>query len=267
MKRSTRRIRDIGVERIRCRTTPIGGSSESGDTLIEVLVALAVIGLTAAALLGSFTTSIMASSEHRQLVTIDAELKSFAEAATYQIQMQPVVASPSSTPLFASCAAVSTYSLAVPFPPSASAGSVVTIFGSGFTTGATVSVTVGGTAIAAGNFVSGRTVLAAGYVAASVTLPVSGLTTGTNTLVVSDGSHRATTAFTVTPGTPVVLASLTGGTLAVSAIQYWNKTTSAFAATCVAGSTTPQLITVTATGPGNVTDTLDFVVADPAYSP
>jgi Tfp pilus assembly protein PilE len=63
--------------------------SEVGDTLVEVLIALSVIGLTAGALLGAFSTSIAATGEHHSLAEMDTVLKSFVESAIYQIQQQP----------------------------------------------------------------------------------------------------------------------------------------------------------------------------------
>jgi hypothetical protein len=75
--------------------------SENGDTLIEVLMALLVLGLAGVALIGAFTTVMGASSEHRTLSTNDVVLKDFAEAATYQIQLQQP------TPLFLPCATLS----------------------------------------------------------------------------------------------------------------------------------------------------------------
>lgn len=90
---------------------------EAGDTLIEVLIALAVIGLTAAALLGAFATSISASAEHRRLATIDTVLTGFAETATYQIQLQPSplfqVSCPSSYTLAPSFTAPTGYTVAI----------------------------------------------------------------------------------------------------------------------------------------------------------
>jgi hypothetical protein len=64
--------------------------SEAGDTLVEVLLALVVIALTAVAILGAFATSISASSEHRTLATSDTALRSFAETFTYDVRLAPV---------------------------------------------------------------------------------------------------------------------------------------------------------------------------------
>jgi len=85
-----------------------GHRSESGDTLVELLIALAVIGLTAVALLSGFSTSLSASAEHRSLVSIDTVLKSFVETATYQLSLQPQP--PIVAPQFTDCATASTYS-------------------------------------------------------------------------------------------------------------------------------------------------------------
>ena len=70
---------------------------ESGDTLIEILVAITIFGLAGVALLGAFGVSIAGSAEHRSLATLDTVMKSFAEEATYQIQL-------SSSPYFTECA-------------------------------------------------------------------------------------------------------------------------------------------------------------------
>lgn len=98
---------------------------EAGDTLIEVLVALVVLGLSALALLGAFATSIAASTEHRGLVTIDTVLKSYVESAVYQIQNQP-------SPLFqTSCGATSStvptyYNQHIQYTPPSSSGGTYT---------------------------------------------------------------------------------------------------------------------------------------------
>jgi large repetitive protein len=57
-------------------------------------------------------------------------------------------------------------------------------------------------------------------------------------------------------------------TISMTSIQYWNPNASpsaTFGASCVAGSTEPQLITLTATGPKVTAQTLSFVVSDFLY--
>ncbi len=83
-------------------------NSENGDTLIEVLIALVVIALTATALLGAFATSITASGEQRGLATTDTVLKSYVESAFFQIQNQPYSAAHNTFPIFAGCGVAST---------------------------------------------------------------------------------------------------------------------------------------------------------------
>lgn len=63
--------------------------SEAGDTLIEVLVALIVIGLTCVAVLGAFATTLAATVEHRNLAKNDAILRSFVETANYDVWLAP----------------------------------------------------------------------------------------------------------------------------------------------------------------------------------
>jgi type II secretory pathway pseudopilin PulG len=62
---------------------------EHGDTLIEVLLALMVLGLTSVALLTAFGTSISSSAEHRSLVIYNTLLTNASEQAISQIQSLP----------------------------------------------------------------------------------------------------------------------------------------------------------------------------------
>jgi type II secretory pathway pseudopilin PulG len=73
---------------------------EAGDTLIEVLLALLIVSITVVALMSGLATAIKGSSTHRSLTSIDTVLKSFAETATYDIQL-------GTSPLFTQCAPVS----------------------------------------------------------------------------------------------------------------------------------------------------------------
>jgi type II secretory pathway pseudopilin PulG len=84
-------------------------NSESGDTLIEVLIAVVIIALAASALLGALLTSITSSESHRSLSVDDTVLKSFAEAAKEQIEF-------GSSPLYTQCAAGYTLSSPPPVP-------------------------------------------------------------------------------------------------------------------------------------------------------
>jgi type II secretory pathway pseudopilin PulG len=72
--------------------------TEAGDTLIEILITIVIISLAAVALLGALTTSITGSSEHSSLASIDTLLRSYAESAKEQIQLQQLPTSTDPTP-------------------------------------------------------------------------------------------------------------------------------------------------------------------------
>ena len=62
--------------------------TEDGDTLVEVLLAIVILGITSVAILLAFATSISGSAEHRSLATMDTVLRTAAEEAISQIQQQ-----------------------------------------------------------------------------------------------------------------------------------------------------------------------------------
>ncbi len=62
------------------------GRSEAGDTLVEVLIAIAILGIASVAILFAFATSITGSSEHRTLAAIDVALRSASQDAVSQVQ-------------------------------------------------------------------------------------------------------------------------------------------------------------------------------------
>jgi prepilin-type N-terminal cleavage/methylation domain-containing protein len=98
---TTSRIRR-GYAATSARTARAKKESERGDTLIEVLITLVVVGLVAASVLTAFATSISASARHRALATMDTVMRSAAELVTSQLQQQQ-------NPLYVSCATPSTY--------------------------------------------------------------------------------------------------------------------------------------------------------------
>ena len=65
-----------------------GRRSESGDTLIEVLISVVVLGLASVAIMLAFATSISGSAEHRTLATFDTVLRTASEQAVSQLQQQ-----------------------------------------------------------------------------------------------------------------------------------------------------------------------------------
>ena len=63
--------------------------SEAGDTLVEILIALTVIGVAGMAILLAFATAISGSGQHRNAVTMDTMLRTAAAEVTSAIQQQP----------------------------------------------------------------------------------------------------------------------------------------------------------------------------------
>ena len=68
--------------------------TEDGDTLVEVLLAIVVLGIAAVALLTAFATAITASSEHRNLASLDSSTRLAANVAIADVQQQAVKATP-----------------------------------------------------------------------------------------------------------------------------------------------------------------------------
>ncbi len=62
--------------------------SEAGDTLVEVLLAIIILGIASVAILLAFATTISGSAEHRTLTTADTVLRTAAEQSTSLIQQQ-----------------------------------------------------------------------------------------------------------------------------------------------------------------------------------
>jgi hypothetical protein len=63
--------------------------SQAGDTLVEILISLVIMGIVSAAILMGLSTSATSSASYRDLATMDTALRSAANQATSQIQQQP----------------------------------------------------------------------------------------------------------------------------------------------------------------------------------
>ena len=94
----------LGVARRRVTSThPVQGcDSDAGDTLIEVLIALVVLGVTVVAMLLAFGSALTGSGEHRTLTNIAAAEKTVSQQIAAQLQN-------ANPPLYAPCAAAPTY--------------------------------------------------------------------------------------------------------------------------------------------------------------
>lgn len=95
-------------------------TSDRGDTLVEVLIALVVMGITSAALLGGFATAISAAGEHQKLASLSSALTS------YQDELRASILSPTSH-AFVACATPSSYSSLTSATPSGITGTITSV--------------------------------------------------------------------------------------------------------------------------------------------
>ncbi len=58
------------------------GRSEEGETLVEVLLSVIILGVASVALIAAFGTDISASAEHRSLANFDTALASSIATTT-----------------------------------------------------------------------------------------------------------------------------------------------------------------------------------------
>jgi type II secretory pathway pseudopilin PulG len=96
-----------------------GGPADRGETLVELVVTIAVMGLTVVAILGAIANSILLSGMHRKQAAAGAYVRAFAEA------VESGVAAP--TTGYTSCAAPSDYAKFYPATPGPGYASSVTV--------------------------------------------------------------------------------------------------------------------------------------------
>jgi type II secretory pathway pseudopilin PulG len=243
---------------------------ERGDTLIELLIATTIIAITVSALFGALIGSITGSVEHRSLATLNTVLKSFAESAKYDIQLQPLVSGVSG-PEYTECA-TSYRVLGGPSPSSGPVGAAVTLFGTGYAANSSLTVTIGSVFVPAAGVTSGSTSNGKGEVALTFTVP-AGLAAGSYPVKVTDASGNSATStdnFAVTSGGPVLsTSSLASYSVGITSIGWWDPaSTPPFdpsTGTCGAADNTGiQKLSLTAVAGDHTTDTLDVVVTNPA---
>ena len=58
------------------------GSNDEGETLIELVIAVAIMGIAVVAIVAGIATSILMSDIHRKQATAGAYVRSYAEAVT-----------------------------------------------------------------------------------------------------------------------------------------------------------------------------------------
>ena len=217
-------IRSIASARTSSRELGRGLDLERGDTLIEVLVAVVIIGGAVAALLGALLTSTSSSVVHRNATSFEADVASFAETARNALEFQAYNGA-GTGPTFAPCAPSSSYKLVgSTIPKSGPPGASVGVLGSGFTpsggsngtySGASFNGTTAGFSVNAINSSSTGDI-------GQFTVPT--LPAGSYQVAPFDGVHPAASAFTITPwvaamapsgagrgpGSAVIISSVSG---------------------------------------------------------
>ncbi len=249
----------------------ISRRKEAGDTLVEVLIALAIIGLVTVPLLTTLGTALTASAQHRHLATFDTLLKSFADTATSELELAPPG---TGYPSYSACPSASTYNiLSPPTPTSGPVGTAVTVFATGFVgaTPSNVTVTVSSTPAVVSTSQSGSAD-PSGNIPITFFVPPA-LTPGTYPIKLTYGSMSATSlsgsGITVNSNASVSTTSpVKGYTLGISSIYSWDSTLKTFDSNpnppCTAATDYGlQQINLTAGAPG-ISDTLNFVVRNPA---
>ncbi len=86
MRRPHRRSRSLVAENRHLGAFRRGIRSEDGDTLVELLIAVVILGIIIVPILLAFMTSIMGSATYRKVATMDTVLKSAANEATSRLE-------------------------------------------------------------------------------------------------------------------------------------------------------------------------------------
>ncbi|HEY5025284.1 MAG TPA: type II secretion system protein, partial [Acidimicrobiales bacterium] len=245
---SDRRVLSGRGERVHRRVE----RSDTGDTLIEVLVAIVIIALTVTALLGALVTAITSSTTEQSLSTVDGVLNAFAQSAQYEVQQSNV---------FTNCTATPYRLIGAPSPASGPVGSSSTVFVTGLAANHSLTVMVGSTPATLTN--GSKT---DGNGNAAVTFTVPNGVSGSQVVSVSDGSATPSpTAFSV--GGTVKGTTPVGYSIAVNnPVQQWDAQSSGWvnanSPSCPKSGS--QQITVVAHAPDGSAGSLSFVALGPA---
>jgi type II secretory pathway pseudopilin PulG len=104
---------------------PLEDRRTRGETLIELLVSMTILGITVVALVGGIGTSIVVSDLHRKQAVAGVVVRSYAEAIESSVD--------AATSSYASCASTATY--ATPANFTAPSGYTASVTGVAYWTG------------------------------------------------------------------------------------------------------------------------------------
>lgn len=244
---------------------------DSGETLVELLLAVLIISISVSAILGSLIESTSASVTHRSLTTLDTVLKSFAESTKYAVQLKP------SGSIYSDCVTPTTSPyviLGTPNPATVTPGTPVTIFATGFATADLDGVYVGTTPAT----VVSQTSAPAGSIGDAITFQVPpAMAAGSYAVTATYGAASPPSSVTaaddliIQSGSPIDTAStLAGYGLGISDVSWWNSQTQSFdpsTGPCApADRSGVQLLTLKGTAPDGTATTLALAVSSPLTS-
>lgn len=101
----------IGVRRKRSEP------ADRGETLVELIVTIAVMGLAVVAIVGAIANSIMLSALHRKQTTAGVYVRAYSEAVETKVATAPYVP----------CAAPGDYASVAPPPPAGFTSSITAV--------------------------------------------------------------------------------------------------------------------------------------------
>ena len=231
-------------------------TDDRGDTLVEILVALGLLGIVVAAIAGALIGSASASTNEKEMVTLDAAMRNFAES------MRSELTGPGAT-AYADCATADGGShpyriVSQPTPAEGPAGTIVTLFATGYPPSSQITVTEDSSAIPS------ETVSADRYGDATLSVPVTGAP-GHHSLHLTGSSQPLT--FDV-GGTVQASEDLSNYHIRVDDLQWWQTDQKKY----VEADSVPcpkfdpnglQLVTISGTGPDGLQSSLTFALANP----
>lgn len=236
--------------------------NERGDTLVEILVALGLLGLVVAAIAGALIGSASASTVQKETVTLDAALRSFAASIRTEVGGTGSAGVPFDDCATADGGARPYQLVSQPVPSQGPSGTVATVFVTGLKALDRVVATVSGTT----STITSVPADTAGDVTLSIPVDAA---PGEHALQLTDedGLTLPTEEFTVRPSGSLVPTGMDGYGLEVEDVQWWNGAHYVEAGPDCSSPSAPreglQLVKLLGSAPGGTSSSLTFALANP----